>query len=516
MKRTKRVRFVVTMLVFVLILALCGGCVIDKPANETEKCDQSFESASNGCGENVQLPSASDPAVLKLVYLGTPQTDEAMIEEAINKYVADLIQAKVDLVPIDWGAWDNKINLMVASREQVDVLFTAQWSKYSFNASKGAFIAVDDLLDQYGQRILDELDPLFLRGAKINGKNYGIPTNKELAAQGGIIYRADIARELGIDMSKVKSLYDLDAVYEQVLKHYPNMIPLYMKYGETLNSHYMGNYDALGDTSIPGIILKDGDSTAIVPNYEMERYLENLHIARDYYVKGYINKDAATTQMMVMDALKTNEVFSIVSSLKPGKSNEIEMESGMVGKLAQIELNAKTIATSETAGSMLAISSTSRDPQRAMMLINLLHTDKYLNNLINFGIEGIHYEKIADNRIRATEQSERYNPGSSWMLGNQYLNYLWESEDANKWEQFKLFNEGAVVSPGLGFVFDGEIVRSEVAAVVNIDRQYMTALETGSVDPDKILPEYIDRLEAAGIDRIIEEKQKQFDKFLAN
>jgi len=100
------------------------------------------------------------------------------------------------------------------------------------------------------------------------------------------------------------------------------------------------------------------------------------------------------------------------------------------------------------------------------------------------------------------------------MLGNQFLNYLWETENPSKWEQFKQFNEGVVISPGLGFVFDGDEVKSEVAAVVNVDKQYLIALESGSVDPDVVLPEYIKKLKIAGIDKIIAAKQAQFDQFL--
>lgn len=219
---------------------------------------------------------------------------------------------------------------------------------------------------------------------------------------------------------------------------------------------------------------------------------------------------------MNYDAMKAGNVFSMTSSLKPGKDKELENQTGMTGKLAQLELNTKTIATSETAGSMLGISSTSEDPARAMMFINLLHSDKFVNNLLNFGIENDHYAKVSDEVIKSTDNTKNYNPGAAWMFGSQFLNYVWETEDPNKWEKFKEFNQNAKVSPGLGFVFDGESLKAEIGAVVNVDKQYLTALETGSVDVDKVLPEYTAKLKSAGIEKIIAEKQSQFDKFLAS
>ncbi|MEV5026326.1 ABC transporter substrate-binding protein [Paenibacillus sp. LPE1-1-1.1] len=483
-----------------------------RPEAENNESASSSNAVSDGESNDHQLKSYT----LRFVYPGSPQEDEAEIESAMNEYLLTKINATIDLMPIEWGPWDDKINLMVASREKVDILFTAQWNKHAVNVSKGAFLELDELLEQYGQGILQSLDPVFLAGAKIEGKNYAVPTNKELAAQGGIVYRSDIADELGIDMSKVKSLEDLDEVFQTILAKKPGMTPIYMKLGETFNSHYVGNFDALGDTSIPGIILKDGDSTEILPAYEVDRYVNTLRITRQFYQKGYINKDAATNQTMNNDALKSGDVFSITSALKPGKDEELAIQTGLIGKLAQLPLNEKTIATSETAGSMLAISSTSQDPARAMMFINLLHTDPYLNNLLNYGIEGKHYEKLNELVIKPTEYTKNYNPGSNWMFGNQFLNYVWDSENPEKWNEFREFNQNAKISPGLGFVFDGDQVRAEVAAVVNVARQYQTAMETGSVDVDKVLPEYRDSLKAAGIEKIIAEKQKQFNRYLAS
>jgi len=178
-------------------------------------------------------------------------------------------------------------------------------------------------------------------------------------------------------------------------------------------------------------------------------------------------------------------------------------------------MTSKTVATSETAGSMLAISSTSEDPERAMMFINLLHTDKELNNLLNFGIEGVHYTRNGE-IISPTDKTADYSPGSAWMFGNQFLNYVWDSEDPEKWNKFREFNQNAHVSPGLGFVFNSDPVKSEVGALANVIEQYQRALETGSVDPDKVLPEYLNALRAAGLDKVVQEKQRQFDEFLAS
>jgi putative aldouronate transport system substrate-binding protein len=501
---------VVLILVVALVVSACGS------NNAANTKDEPAPAATNDKkDEPAAEPVASDLKPYKLVYVyeGPPQADEKLVEEALNKILTEKINATIDIAPIDWGAWDDKMNLMIASREEVDVLFTAQWNGHTKNVAKGAYLELGDLLAKYGQGILEEQDDAFLEGAKINGKNYAVPTTKELASAGGIVYRSDIAAELGLDMSTVKKPEDLDAIYAVVKEKKPDMIPLYTTAG-LFNAHYFAEYDMLGDSTIPGGLVKTDSSTKVQLIEQMDIYKKYLQIGRDLFTKGYINGDAATTQLSTADAFKAGNVFSTVEPLKPGKAAEIANATGLQGKLEQIIMTGKTVSTSEPAGSMLAISSTSKDPERAIMFINLLHTDKEINNLVTFGIEGVHFTRNGE-IISATDKTANYAHGIAWQIGNQFLNYVWDSEDPNKWALFGEFNKDAIRSPALGFVFDSEPVKSEVGALANVIKQYQRAIETGSVDIDKMLPEYVAALKAAGVDKVVAAKQEQFDKFLA-
>lgn len=136
--------------------------------------------------------------------------------------------------------------------------------------------------------------------------------------------------------------------------------------------------------------------------------------------------------------------------------------------------------------------------------------------MLNFGIEGVHYTKVSDNIIKATDKTADYSPGVAWELGNQFLNYIWTTEDPQKWDKFKQYNSTAISSPALGFAFNADSVKTEVGAIANVRKQYDRSIETGSVDPDKIIPEYRAKLIASGLEKVIAEKQKQLDVFLAN
>ena len=73
-----------------------------------------------------------------------------------------------------------------------------------------------------------ELDPAFLEGSKINGKNYGIPTNKELAATRGVVYRKDLVENIKLDVSKVKTWADLEPLLKVIKEKEPGITPFSM------------------------------------------------------------------------------------------------------------------------------------------------------------------------------------------------------------------------------------------------------------------------------------------------
>lgn len=107
--------------------------------------------------------------------------------------------------------------------------------------------------------------------------------------------------------------------------------------------------------------------------------------------------------------------------------------------------------------------------------------------------------------------------GIQWVIGNQLLNYLLPGEDSQKWSKLLTYNEEAQENKlnNLGFFFDGEPVKNQIAASQAIYGQFVPMLVTGTADPAVSLPKFKDKLRQAGFDQIIVEMQKQFDQWLA-
>jgi putative aldouronate transport system substrate-binding protein len=88
-----------------------------------------------------------------------------------------------------------------------------------------------------------------------------------------------------------------------------------------------------------------------------------------------------------------------------------------------------------------------------------------------------------------------------------------KTEDPQKWDKFKQFNDKATVSKAMGFTFDPTPVQNEINACTNIYNQYKAGLLSGSLDVDKNLPVMVEKLKSNGLEKIIAEKQKQLDKW---
>ncbi len=113
---------------------------------------------------------------------------------------------------------------------------------------------------------------------------------------------------------------------------------------------------------------------------------------------------------------------------------------------------------------------------------------------------------------------------NEWQIGQSYspdftraLYSKNEAGDKQKEAQSIVFeaDKTADVSPLAGFVFEPEPVKTQIANCSAIITEMLPALSSGSVDPIEKVPEFLSRLEGAGVNEIIAEKQAQIDTWMA-
>jgi putative aldouronate transport system substrate-binding protein len=484
----------IILVVFLLLITACS------PKQETSSKESS--GSDKGTSEvNVVLFSASVPKDLKIV------------EEEINKITKEKINVKIKLSPINIGAYVQQTNLMLSSNEKVDLMLVASFFGYTSQAAKGQLLPLDDLVDKYGPDIKKVMDEDYLNASKVGGKLYAVPTLRDMASASGILMRKDLVEKYNIDASKVKTLDDVETVLKTIKENEKDLTPLVPSNPGQQPTMIYNWFDRLGDGL--GVLPKYDNNLKVVNLFETDEYAEFVKKMRKWQNEGLLMKNPGTNTETGGNLVKSNVGFSYLSPLKPGidsqesKNTQMPMVSASLGEPVSTTFGVTTM--------MWGIPQSSKIPEDAMKFLNLMYQDKELVNLLSWGIEGKHYEKVSETLVKYPEgvdaTTNGYNLNMNFAMGNSFLSYIFEGNDPTLWNQIDEFNKEAIKSKALGFNFDSSAVKTEVTAVTNVVNKYTIGLENGVLDPETELPKFIKELKAAGIDKIVAEKQKQLDEW---
>ncbi len=495
----KHIFAIVLMLAMLLALPACGT----SPASD-----------SNG------------PAKIKFEMFSFGETpDEAIVEEALNNITRDKIGVEVDIEFYNLANYEEQIGLKMAGNEAMDLV--AILGDTGAMARQGELMPIDDLLEKFGKDIMDVCGDL-LYYATIDGKNYGVPfmANKKYVAT--LICRKDILDECGIDPKSMTTLDGVGKAYEIVHQKYPEMTMLAPD-GDGLIFGYYGidNEHVKHVSYLSGdayYLVSVNDDPTVINFYESESYKRELDTMRAWYEAGYILKDAATTSEVGSLSYYDGSLFSYISNQNCyGDVVEPIVHAGLSNitfPSYAIPLSADVVTSADTLG--VGISSNSKNPEAAMKWLNLLFTDSDMATTLYYGVKDHHWQMRDDGLIEYCDGIEAGNSGweaaFNWCIGNSGASYVFNSvsndPDHNK-KQLAL-NNSAEISITYGFEFDPDPVETQIAAVSNVVEKYAYALESGSVDVDTVLPQFIAEMKAAGVDDVVAEAQSQLDTYMAS
>lgn len=71
-------------------------------------------------------------------------------------------------------------------------------------------------------------------------------------------------------------------------------------------------------------------------------------------------------------------------------------------------------------------------------------------------------------------------------------------------------------SNALGFGFNAETVKTELAQIQSVVDEYLPMLMTGAEDTDAVLPQFNAKLKKMGLDKFFSEVQNQLNTWKAN
>jgi putative aldouronate transport system substrate-binding protein len=459
----------------------------------------------SGCSKSQQADGDGGTELDELIWYypqNKANADLQLVNAEVNRLISNKIHATVKLQPVDFASYEQKLNTLVAASDPMDIVWTSNWLfPWEANARKGVFQPLDELLVRNGQKLRASMSPRFWNDGKLDGKQLAVPNYQIAAMRPSLVIQKRFIDKYKLDLSAIRKIDDIEPFLKQLKEGEPGIVPFGTTRGFYTNHIYGIDWR---------VSVYQGDVTnRVLPDVTPEMK-QNFTLVNKWYDKGYINQDAATLKNAADVYNKGNTAVWFDFTGKPG--SEAEFKAGDGGFDVVLVPLAKPSFTGAVS-SMSAISRTSKHPDKAMKLLELVNTDKQLYNTLVYGIEGKHYTRSDRNYVKLNSDSG-YFTNTDWVFGNIRNEYLPEGAPADKIEQTVRINEEAEISPYYEFVFETDDLKAELANVKAVNDEYYAALATGTVDPVKYLPLYEDKLNRAGSERIRSEKQRQLDNWL--
>jgi len=438
--------------------------------------------------------------------------DLATVQSALSKVLKKKINATIKITAYTMAEYTSKVAGAISAGVKFDVCLTSpDINPYLVNVQREAFYPLDKLLPKYAPQTWEGIPQNIWDQARINGKIYA-SVNEQI-----------FPRTYSYHARSAVNIQDF------LNENYPGTVPSTVnslnkdafafleEYMAWLKKNNRGNngkisaidtnscllawfgYDDLGTgMATPGAVKVTDNTCTVVNQYASDDYKKLINTVYDWREKGYID-DGASNYDLTPD-----------SSWKPGYLTD-----------NLLRLSDAHYFTSYVVGTMNAISSTSENPARAMKFIELLRTDEEVHNILQFGVEDVHYLKDLDNPNRIAEfitGSGYDNKNFGWGLGCEFISYLIPGQEDDQWEQVKAINQNTPLTQLIGFNFDSTSVKQKIADCKAVVSEYVLAFESAQYKPadkDAKYQEFLNRLKAAGSDEIIAEKQRQLNAFLA-
>lgn len=513
------------LLVIVMGLGVMAGCSTTPHAEsnqptETAKPEEDTKPAEPAKAEE---PAPLEPVTLVMYLLGDRSPDFDKVFAKINEKMQADINTTLEVKFLGWGEYEQKYPLIFASGEDFDIIYSADWSFYNAQATKGGYYEItQENLEKYAPMTASTIYPEAWQQVKVDGKAYMLPQNyKELTAYVYIV-RGDLMKKYGID--KIESMDDYEKYLDAIAQNEKQMIPLDI--GSDFDSLFMfdrmwgqvasENYDGVGPWQVSSCIPKDDPTNKIMHVSETPEFLQVVTKLKDWKERGFWSKSAVVNTATNKESFAIGKSASALLNINDAKSQYTTLTTQHPEWDVQVvdAMGNQPATLCSFLANGMSIFSKSKNPERALMALDLLRCDESYHDLFAYGIEGEHYELTPEGRVKTLPASANYpyDGNCNWGVRNSAF---WKQLDGSMPNYEELYNhwleKAAPIKYGT-FNFNDANVKNEMAAVNEIFKTDYKLLGLGFTDdPAKDIAKLQKKLDAAGIDRIYGEMQKQID-----
>jgi len=415
---------------------------------------------------------------------------------------------------------------MFSANEDFDLVYTANWANYSDQALKGGFLELtEDMLSTYAPKSYEAISKAFWDQTKVNGKIYMVPNNIEDVTDKVVLVRGDLLKKY--NLPSLQSPEDFANYLTTLADNEKGLIPFNIAAGNGAFFHELdpifveqNNEWNLVDNGLPLAYSMNDNAGKIFNFFETPEYSQTLALYKTLSEKGAWPKNVVNNKSDTGEEFKvgkngvalhnTGTLAGLMSEMaRPDKHPEYDTQ------VFDLSAGKKKIAAIATQNGT-AIHATSKNPERALMLLDLLQNDKEIHDLIMYGIADKHFIPVGEDKLSAGPDAANFGGFSNWGWFSK-LDRVDSTRVQAAQDMIDQLKSEVYHFPLETFVFDDSKIKNEKANVGNVLLRYGLPLEYGLVkDNEKGLQDLLAQLKKAGIEKIQTEMQKQIDEFLAN
>jgi putative aldouronate transport system substrate-binding protein len=476
--------------------------------------------------------STLEPVTLEWYVAEGSMPDNQLVFDALNTYFQEKINATVNFHFIASSEYGQKVSTILMSGQTVDIINANSLLSYVDYINKGAFLPIEDLIQQYAPATYEMIPESFWSAMYVNGHMYGIPSYKDSCQMYSMLYDATLAENLGLDMSTLS------------IDNYRDIVPFLYEAKELRDAKYPDDATLPITRTFPDLNswaqheVISGLAVVNVPGVEDFEGMGSGETVFNMYATAEFRDMSKTVAKMVTDGVLPFDLFNFDTSRvynQQGKYILVDIGSGYVTvnkdqnstewDTAMIPFNAKIASTAYLHNAVECVAASSKNPERALMLLELINTDSYVATTLRFGVEGIDWNMsevpgVLD--FTGTKNSDPANRGHYYWYGAQFGSFIHSAVPAgypaNFTELILEANASAITDTNMGFVFDPTPVQNEIAACDSVIGEYEMNLKFGFIPEDEVdanIDEFLAKLEASGASKIVAEAQAQLDAWRA-
>lgn len=510
------------VLTILMALGLFAGCTSNKGTEEQNTAAGQNTTTAQADTADKNKIDTSKKVEVTMYLAGDATADMPLVQDELSKRMEKDLNATLKIINISWSDWAQKYPLILTAGEKYDLIYSSNWAGFRDYAQKGAFLELNDLLPKYAPDIMNQVSKDGWDEASMDGKIYGIPARQTNYVSECWVIRGDLREKYGLP--EVKDYDTLEAYMDAVKKNEKDIIPYNAcptddsEYVPTTKFEFIpgtdGNivassYDQLTDISF----------LAMVPGYD--DYVKRM---RRWEQKGFWSKSVLTNKVLSMDAFVVGK--TAVASCNSGQAKSI-MERVLPShpewkpEFVSFRYESKSgVHPMSWMADGMAVGKNSENPDRALMVLNKIRSDRDCYDLMFYGIKNKNYVLNEKGEYSLPEGVSADKNGYPAVNQGQWGITVQEfmRRSTTEWMDYydvvkKKYDEIATPDRLALFAFKRDSVQSEMSAISQIMTQYNKPLLFGKVDPEQGLKTLRDKLKEAGSDNVLAEVKKQLEEY---